>query len=85
MLQTNIQWILIVPKLKGMVILLHVILSILVVWVKIKLQASTSEPGSWSYGCWIYNYLCNHSVPIATNIVSSNSAQARCTRYNIMW
>jgi len=25
------------------------------------------------------------SVPITTNVVSSNSAQARCTRYNIMW
>jgi hypothetical protein len=24
------------------------------------------------------------SVPITTNIVSSNPAQARCTRYNIM-
>jgi len=25
------------------------------------------------------------SVPITTNVVSSNPAQARCTRYNIMW
>jgi hypothetical protein len=25
------------------------------------------------------------SVPITTNIVSSNPAQARCTQYNIMW
>ena len=25
------------------------------------------------------------SVPITTNIVSLNSAQARCTQYNIMW
>ena len=25
------------------------------------------------------------SVPITTNIVSSNPAQTRCTRYNIMW
>ena len=33
---------------------------------------------SWSYGSWIYNYLCNQ-VPITTNIVSSNPAQARCT------
>ena len=24
-------------------------------------------------------------VPITTNVVSSNRAQARCTRYNIMW
>jgi len=25
------------------------------------------------------------SVPITTNVVSSNPAQARCTWYNIMW
>jgi len=25
------------------------------------------------------------SVPITTDIVSSNPAQARCTRYNITW
>jgi len=25
------------------------------------------------------------SVHITTNVVRSNSAQARCTRYNIMW
>jgi len=25
------------------------------------------------------------SVPIATNVVSSNPAQMRCTLYNIMW
>jgi hypothetical protein len=24
-------------------------------------------------------------VPITINIVSSNPAQTRCTRYNIMW
>jgi len=28
---------------------------------------------------------CMQSVPITTNVVSSNSAQTRCTRYNIMW
>jgi hypothetical protein len=41
---------------------------------------------SWSlsYGSWIYSYLCNQ-VSITTNIVSSNPAQERCTRYNIMW
>ena len=37
----------------------------------------------WSYGSWIYNYLCN--LPITTKVVSLNPAQARCTRYNIMW
>jgi len=25
------------------------------------------------------------SMPIITNVVSSNPAQARCTRYNIKW
>jgi len=25
------------------------------------------------------------SVPITTNVVSTNPAHARCTRYNIMW
>ena len=28
--------------------------------------------------------LSMQSVPITTNVVSSNPAQARCTRYNIM-
>ena len=27
----------------------------------------------------------SNSVPITTNVVSSNPAQARCTRYSIMW
>jgi hypothetical protein len=37
----------------------------------------------WSHSSWIYNYQCNQCLP--TNVVSSNPAQARCTRYNIMW
>jgi uncharacterized protein YdhG (YjbR/CyaY superfamily) len=40
---------------------------------------------SWSYGSWIYNYLCNQCVHITTEVVRSNPAQARCTQYNIMW
>ena len=28
-------------------------------------------------------YMCMQSVPITTNVVSSNPAQARCTRYSI--
>ena len=28
--------------------------------------------------------LCMQSVPITTNVASSNYAQVRCTRYNIM-
>jgi len=27
----------------------------------------------------------NESVPISTEVVSSNPAQVRCTWYNIMW
>jgi len=36
------------------------------------------------YGSWIYNYLCNQCLS-NTNVASSNPAEARCTRYNIMW
>jgi hypothetical protein len=28
--------------------------------------------------------ICEQYVPITTNVVSSNPAQARCTRFNIM-
>ena len=38
---------------------------------------------SWSYGSWIYK-LHMQSMPITTNIVSSNPSQVRCTGYNIM-
>ena len=40
----------------------------------------------WSYGSWIYNYLCNQ-FRITTKVVSSNPAHGDggCTRYNIMW
>jgi hypothetical protein len=34
---------------------------------------------------WLDVQLPMQSVAITTNIVSSNLAQARCTRYNIMW
>jgi hypothetical protein len=37
----------------------------------------------WSYGSWIYNYLSMHSVPITTDVVSSNLDQGEV--YNIMW
>ena len=35
----------------------------------------------WSNSSWIYNYICNQGI----NIVNSKPAQARCTRYNIIW
>jgi len=35
---------------------------------------------------WISNHLLYlQSVPITTNVVSSNPVQVRCIRYNIMW
>ena len=39
---------------------------------------------SWSYGCWIYNYLCNQSLS-PLRLWVRVSIIARCTRYNIMW
>ena len=33
---------------------------------------------------FITTYAITESVPITTNVVSSNRTQARCTRYNIM-
>jgi hypothetical protein len=41
------------------------------------------EP-SWSYGSWIYNYMCNHCLsPLKLWVWTP--FMARCTRYNIMW
>jgi len=39
---------------------------------------------SWSYGSWIYNYLCNHCQSPLTLWVRI-PLMARCTWYNIMW
>jgi hypothetical protein len=39
---------------------------------------------SWSYGSWIYNYLCNQCLSPLTLRVP-NPFMGRCTRYNIMW
>jgi len=39
---------------------------------------------SWSYGSWIYNYLCNQCLsPLKLWVWIP--LMARCTRYNIMW
>jgi len=38
---------------------------------------------SWSYGSWIYNYLCNQFLsPLKLWVWTP--LMARCTRYNIM-
>ena len=39
---------------------------------------------SWSYGSWIYNYLCNQCLS-PLNVMSSNPTHAWCTHYTIMW
>jgi hypothetical protein len=39
---------------------------------------------SWSYGSWIYNYLCNHCLSSLRFWVRV-PLMARCTRYSIMW
>ena len=39
---------------------------------------------SWSYGSWIYNYLCNQCLTPLTLWVRT-PFMVRCTRYNIMW
>ena len=38
----------------------------------------------WSYGSWIYNYLCNQCIsPLKLRV--RTLFMARCTRYNIRW
>ena len=39
---------------------------------------------SWSYGSWIYNYLCNQWLSPITMWVWT-PFMTRCTGYNIMW
>jgi len=39
---------------------------------------------SWSYGSWIYNYLCNQCLSLLKLWVRT-PFMTRCTRYNIMW
>ena len=39
---------------------------------------------SWSYGSWIYNYLCNQCLSLPKFWVRI-LLMARCTWYNIMW
>ena len=39
---------------------------------------------SWSYGSWIYDYLCNQCLSLL-KLWGRNPFMAWCTRYNIMW
>ena len=52
----------------------------------LKMRKSNDHKGpgqswSWSYGNWIYNYLCNQCIPLKLRV--RTSLIARCTRYNI--
>jgi len=38
----------------------------------------------WSYGSWIYNYLCNLCL-LPLKLWVQIPIMVRCTRYNIMW
>jgi len=38
----------------------------------------------WSYGRWIYNYLCNQCLS-PLKLWVRTPFMVRCTRYNIMW
>jgi len=39
---------------------------------------------SWSYGSWIFNYLCNQCLSPLT-LWFRTPFMVRCTWYNIMW
>ena len=74
MINENISYIPPTPKkiIPGKFLYNYLIISSILYFIK--------EPSrSSSHGNWIYNYL------ITTNVISSNPAQARCTRYNTMW
>jgi len=38
---------------------------------------------SWSYGSWIYNYMCNQCLSL--QLWARTPLMARCIRYNFMW
>ena len=51
---------------------------------KLKKTPIKKPSWSWSYGSWIYNYLCNQCISPLTLWVRI-PLMARCTRYNVMW
>jgi len=48
------------------------------------MRSNELPSSSWSYGSWIYNYLCNHCLSLL-KLWLLTLFMARCTRYNIMW
>jgi hypothetical protein len=62
-------------------------IDISILFLSIFLFAMQSVKGlswSWSYGVWIYNYLCNQCLSPLTLWVRTRF-MGRCTRWNIMW
>jgi len=61
---------------------LFIFIFVIVDYENIKFKEGPSW--SWSYGSWIYNYLCNQCrSPIKLWV--RTRLMVRCTRYNIMW
>jgi hypothetical protein len=48
------------------------------------IQSPKGALWSWSYGSWIYNYLCNQFL-LPLMLWVRTLFMARCTGYNIMW
>jgi len=51
---------------------------------KYPIEVCMGPSWSWSYGSWIYNYLCHH-CPSPLKLWVRTPFMARCTQYNIMW
>jgi len=47
-------------------------------------QCGPSWSWSWTYGSWIYNYMCNQ-CPSPLKLWFRTQFMARCTWFNIMW
>ena len=50
----------------------------------IQLNVIKGQSWSWSYGSWIYNYLCNQYLS-PLKLWVQTPFMARCTRYSIIW
>jgi len=49
----------------------------------VKYQYSKVPSWSWSYGSWIYNYLCNQCLSLR-KLWAWILLMVRCTQYNII-
>jgi len=60
------------------------IMTMLILKISNLLKITFEKGLLWSYGCWIYNYLCNQCLSPLKLWVRTLFI-ARCTRYNIIW